>query len=244
MGNWFGKSKRGLIMGVWNAHTSVGNILGSLLASAMLRHGYDWGGGVRHRGAHHHGGLLGTGSWWWHPDAGHPSPHGAAGGGGGGDHGVRSSPRSTGAPTRRKPQAAGFVAALKIPGVITFSLCLFFTKLVAYTFLYWLPFYIERTEIGGVYLTAAKAGELSTPRHRRSGGRHPRRLRLRSFQRAFAHQRRVRVSLHPRALHLPRVRGSSMGANVFLMMLAGMLVNGPYALITTAVSADLGAPRA
>ena len=52
----------------------------------------------------------------------------------------------------------GFVAALKIPGVITFSLCLFFTKLVAYTFLYWLPFYIERTEIAGNYLSAAKAG--------------------------------------------------------------------------------------
>jgi OPA family glycerol-3-phosphate transporter-like MFS transporter 1/2 len=33
---------------------------------------------------------------------------------------------------------------------------------------------------------------------------------------------------------------SSMTANVLLMMLAGVLVNGPYALITTAVSADLG----
>ena len=32
----------------------------------------------------------------------------------------------------------------------------------------------------------------------------------------------------------------SMSANVFLMIFAGMLVNGPYALITTAVSADLG----
>jgi hypothetical protein len=62
----------------------------------------------------------------------------------------------------KKPPAAGFKAALKIPGVVTFSLCLFFTKLVAYTFLYWLPFYIERTEIGGVYLTPAQAGRLST----------------------------------------------------------------------------------
>ncbi|WP_204266926.1 hypothetical protein, partial [Citrobacter youngae] len=26
---------------------------------------------------------------------------------------------------------------------------------------YWLPFYIERTEINGQYLSAAKAGELS-----------------------------------------------------------------------------------
>ena len=26
MANWFGHGKRGLVMGVWNAHTSVGNI--------------------------------------------------------------------------------------------------------------------------------------------------------------------------------------------------------------------------
>ncbi len=28
MGNWFGKGKRGLLMGVWNSHTSLGNIVG------------------------------------------------------------------------------------------------------------------------------------------------------------------------------------------------------------------------
>lgn len=39
--------------------------------------------------------------------------------------------------------AIGFVGALKIPGVIEFSLCLFFSKLVSYTFLYWLPLYIR-----------------------------------------------------------------------------------------------------
>jgi OPA family glycerol-3-phosphate transporter-like MFS transporter 1/2 len=37
VGNWFGKSKRGLIMGIWNAHTSIGNISGSLLAAALLK---------------------------------------------------------------------------------------------------------------------------------------------------------------------------------------------------------------
>lgn len=40
--NWFGKGKRGLIMGVWNAHTSVGNILGTLLAAAALPYGWGW----------------------------------------------------------------------------------------------------------------------------------------------------------------------------------------------------------
>lgn len=42
MANWFGHGKRGLIMGVWNAHTSVGNILGSLIAASMLQFGWGW----------------------------------------------------------------------------------------------------------------------------------------------------------------------------------------------------------
>lgn len=32
----------------------------------------------------------------------------------------------------------------------------------------------------------------------------------------------------------------SNGINIFLLIVVGVLVNGPYALITTAVSADLG----
>ena len=39
--------------------------------------------------------------------------------------------------------AIGFFGALRIPGVVEFSLCLFFAKLVSYTFLYWLPNYIH-----------------------------------------------------------------------------------------------------
>lgn len=42
MANWFGQGKRGLIMGIWNAHTSIGNIAGSLLAAYMLKYGWGW----------------------------------------------------------------------------------------------------------------------------------------------------------------------------------------------------------
>lgn len=45
----------------------------------------------------------------------------------------------------RNDPAVGFLEAWRIPGVATFALCLFFSKLVAYTFLYWLPFYIRQT---------------------------------------------------------------------------------------------------
>lgn len=41
MGNWFGKGKRGLIFGIWNSHTSLGNILGSLIAAKYVES--DWG---------------------------------------------------------------------------------------------------------------------------------------------------------------------------------------------------------
>lgn len=32
----------------------------------------------------------------------------------------------------------------------------------------------------------------------------------------------------------------SLNMNIFLLIIVGLLVNGPYALITTAVSAELG----
>lgn len=40
VGRWFGKSKRGLIFGIWNSHTSIGNILGSLIAGYYVER--DW----------------------------------------------------------------------------------------------------------------------------------------------------------------------------------------------------------
>lgn len=40
IGNWFGKGKRGLIFGIWNSHTSIGNILGSLISAEYVED--DW----------------------------------------------------------------------------------------------------------------------------------------------------------------------------------------------------------
>uniref|UniRef100_A0A672M2Q8 Solute carrier family 37 member 1 n=1 Tax=Sinocyclocheilus grahami TaxID=75366 RepID=A0A672M2Q8_SINGR len=57
-----------------------------------------------------------------------------------------------------EPSAISFMGALRIPGVVEFSLCLLFAKLVSYTFLFWLPFYITKA----AHLDAKKAGDLST----------------------------------------------------------------------------------
>lgn len=137
--------------------------------------------------------------------------------------------------------AVGIVQACLIPGVIPFAMCLFFSKLVAYTFLYWLPFYLTQTAIGGEYVSVKSAGNLSTLFD--VGG---------IFGGVLAGY--ISDKLNARAttaasfmfaaipsLLLYRSYGSvSLTMNIAFMMLAGLFVNGPYALITTAVSADLG----
>ena len=44
MGNWFGIKRRGLFMGVWNAHTSVGNILGTVIPAFWVGPDRPWYG--------------------------------------------------------------------------------------------------------------------------------------------------------------------------------------------------------
>jgi len=41
IGNWFGKTGRGFIFGLWSSCSSVGNILGSLWAGALITYGYE-----------------------------------------------------------------------------------------------------------------------------------------------------------------------------------------------------------
>lgn len=37
------------------------------------------------------------------------------------------------------------MTALRVPGVIPYSICLFFSKLVAYAFIFWLPYYLKQS---------------------------------------------------------------------------------------------------
>ncbi|CAN6476755.1 unnamed protein product [Victoria cruziana] len=237
VGNWFGKSKRGLIMGIWNAHTSVGNIVGSLVASAVLRYGWGWSFALP--------GLLvasiGLLVFLVLP----ASPESVDINKDGGD---LAEPIEEGIKepllkqmSGDKEKAVGFMEAWRIPGVAPFALCLFFSKLVAYTFLYWLPFYISRTAIEGKYLSDEMAGNLSTLFD--VGGVLGGILAGHISDRLDARAITAAVFMYCAipALFFYRVYGAvSLYMNVALMFVAGMFVNGPYALITTAVSADLG----
>jgi OPA family glycerol-3-phosphate transporter-like MFS transporter 1/2 len=140
VGNWFGKSKRGLIMGIWNAHTSVGNISGSLLAAFLLKFGWGWSFAIPSLIMVAVGLLV----FVFLPVSPEVMEIDI-------DDGEISSVKDTTKEPLLEPgqevkhNAVGFLEAWKIPGVAPFALCLFFSKLVAYTFLYWLPFYISHT---------------------------------------------------------------------------------------------------
>lgn len=270
IGNWFGKGRRGLIMGLWNSHTSVGNILGSLIAGYWVSS--NWGlsfivpgliiaamgvvcflfliehpNDLKTMCAHNSsaGKTVPTKSW----------------------NGVNERtevylqykdkktqsydtelllPRDSGyvpvqqvvvVKSESEPSAISFMGALQIPGVIEFSLCLLFAKLVSYTFLFWLPLYITKA----AHLDAKKAGDLSTLFDVGGivGGILAGVISDKLGKRATT----CAVML---LLAAPTLYGFSMiselglGPTIGMLLVCGGLVNGPYSLITTAVSADLG----
>jgi OPA family glycerol-3-phosphate transporter-like MFS transporter 1/2 len=240
--NWFGKGKRGLIMGIWNAHTSIGNILGTVVAASLLSSGWGWSFVVP--------GLLmmflGVVIFFFlvvqPSDVGLPSPYEQARG----YELVREedeldSKQAALAKKEGESEGIRFIDAWRIPGVSAFAFCLFFSKLIAYTFLYWLPYYINSTPIEGGLLTPKEAGDLSIlfDIGGVAGGVMAGHLSDKTGASALVATSFTILSVP--FLWMYRKYGHvSFSINIALMMLSGFCVNGPYALITTAVSADLG----
>ncbi|XP_031725798.1 glucose-6-phosphate exchanger SLC37A1 isoform X1 [Anarrhichthys ocellatus] len=269
--NWFGKGRRGLIMGLWNSHTSVGNILGSLIAGYWVSS--NWGLSFIVPGLII--AVMGVVCFFFlieHPDdlksvhAQNYSP-GKSQAPANSWNGVNGHtevylqykdnktqsydtelllprdsvcvPMQPVVVVKREPQpsAISFMGALHIPGVIEFSLCLLFAKLVSYTFLFWLPLYITKA----AHLDAKKAGDLSTLFDVGGivGGILAGVISDRLGKRATT----CAIML---LLAAPTLYGFSMiselglGPTIGMLLVCGGLVNGPYSLITTAVSADLG----
>ncbi|ELW53197.1 Glycerol-3-phosphate transporter [Tupaia chinensis] len=151
--------------------------------------------------------------------------------------------------------AISFIGALKIPGVVEFSLCLLFAKLVSYTFLFWLPLYITSVgeylpldapvvncvHYGQDHLDAKKAGELSTLFDVGGifGGILAGVISDRLEKRASTCGLMLLLAA-PTLYVFSTVSKMGVEATVAMLLLSGALVSGPYALITTAVSADLG----
>uniref|UniRef100_A0A672V5I7 Solute carrier family 37 member 1 n=1 Tax=Strigops habroptila TaxID=2489341 RepID=A0A672V5I7_STRHB len=245
IGNWFGKGRRGLIMGIWNSHTSVGNILGSLIAAYWVS--TCWGlsfvvpgiiiavmgivcflflierkcfNGIQPWRAHYGPCFFSSPlpPYPLYPFSSVLIPD---------DLNSNSSLRHN----------ANFLFSLFSQGVIEFSLCLLFAKLVSYTFLFWLPLYITNVE----HLDAKRAGDLSTLFDVGGifGGILAGLISDRLEKRASTCGMMLLFAA-PTLYMFSAVSKMGLEATVVMLLISGALVNGPYALITTAVSADLG----
>uniref|UniRef100_A0A665W662 Solute carrier family 37 member 1 n=1 Tax=Echeneis naucrates TaxID=173247 RepID=A0A665W662_ECHNA len=213
--NWFGKGRRGLIMGLWNSHTSVGNILGSLIAGYWVSS--NWGLSFIVPGLII--GAMGLICFLFLIERKHIETHPLLNRGKG--RGTNSYASSV------------FV----FQGVIEFSLSLLFAKLVSYTFLFWLPLYITKA----AHLDAKKAGDLSTLFDVGGivGGILAGLISDKLGKRATTCA--VMLLLAAPTLHgFSMISELGLGPTIGMLLVCGGLVNGPYALITTAVSADLG----
>ncbi|EEC73708.1 hypothetical protein OsI_08306 [Oryza sativa Indica Group] len=244
VGNWFRGRRRGLIMGIWNAHTSIGNISGSLIAAAVLRYGWGWSFIVPGLLIAFGGVLVFFFLAPYPEDLGFSPttlPKAVSEASTDEEDSSSSASAAGGAGKEERRDAVGMWKAFAIPGVITFALCLFFAKLVAYTFLYWLPFYLSQTAIGGKEMSVTSAGYLSALFD--VGGIIGGILAgfISDHLNARATTAAIFMYLAIPSLYAFHAYGStSEVANIGLMMISGLFVNGPYALITTAVSADLG----
>lgn len=147
-------------------------------------------------------------------------------------------------PRTRTPQNTGFFQALFIPGVIPFALALFFSKMVAYTFLYWLPFYNSSLCIHGTSVSGKEASELTILFDLGGiiGGIIAGYLSDRTHSSATISTIFTFVAV-PVLCLFNQIGHYSLLVNSLLLIVSGLFVNGPYALITTAVAADLGSHK-
>ncbi|XP_063545604.1 glucose-6-phosphate exchanger SLC37A2 isoform X1 [Cydia strobilella] len=271
VGKWFGNSKKGLIFGIWNSHTSLGNIFGTLIADRFVEQ--DWalsfiypalvmgtvgtlvflflvpeprmvGIVLTERGPSSRQSrrsseeddapsqvIVGDQAASLRPNRhsanSQPQPEPTE------STSLLGSSRTSHTP----PGAVSLSRALRIPGVVEFSLSLFFAKLVSYTFLYWLPLYINTS----TNLSPTQSGDLSTAFD--VGG-----ITGAILAGLVADCTGCPgivcacfyVLCAPTLMAYQAWGASSYILNVSLLLAAGVLVNGPYALITTAVSAELG----
>lgn len=139
--------------------------------------------------------------------------------------------------TLNDSKAINFFTAVLIPGVTTYAIALFFIKFVNYVFMFWLPKYINTStsfnatasanmsmffDLGGI-MGGMTAGALSD-----------------KFKKPANTCFWMLVASIPMLYIYYSYGAASMSMSAGLLVATGFFVNAPYALITTAVSAELG----
>lgn len=236
IGNWFGKSSRGLVMGFWGASPSIGNIVGAYVVAGVLHYGYQYAFLVP-ACMTFVGGIIVYFSLIPSPrDVGLPdaeedelTPQ---------EEPLLRKDASVGVERTisQRPDAIGFCSAFCLPGVLAYSLAYACLKLVNYSFFFWLPYYLQSAygwqeseadklsvwyDVGGI-VGGIIGGYISD----KIGTRSP----IVGVMLVFA----------PVSLFIYSVSPADEVTNALLMSLTGFFIGGVANLISTAISADLG----
>eukprot|EP00117_Sycon_ciliatum_P019144 scpid69066/ scgid17453/ Sugar phosphate exchanger 2; Solute carrier family 37 member 2; cAMP-inducible protein 2 len=283
MANWFGVGHRGFVMGLWNSHTSLGNIIGAIIPGIWVHNAWGWSFIVpgiiiasmaivvllflivdptdvdcppvskvpeqqpqrqRPRGQQHSSETAVmpvdhlTISEDSEQDALLPvlpvSNDDVA-------SAVTEQPAHATSSRDQPATAVSFLSALRIPGVLEYSLCLFFSKFMNYIFLYWMPKYVRDVCVAGHSLSKQHSAYYSSLFDVGGiiGGAALGYVSDRTGASAIPSVIMLLLSI-PSLYIFNTYGGDSLGALLGLMALTGALLNGPYSLITTAVAAELG----
>uniref|UniRef100_A0A8C4GWU4 Sugar phosphate exchanger 3 n=1 Tax=Dicentrarchus labrax TaxID=13489 RepID=A0A8C4GWU4_DICLA len=253
MGNWFGKTGRGFIFGLWSACASVGNILGAFLASSVLKYGYEYaflvtsvvqfaGGVVVFFGLLTSPKEVGKdGKQRTDTDSHRPLMSDEENEVEVEVYGRRyQSVQQPDEPLVEPPRAIGFCQAFCLPGVLPYSLAYACLKLVNYSFFFWLPFYLSNNygwkeaeadrlsvwyDVGGI-IGGTVQGLISDF----MGKRAP----VLAISLALAMGALVGYSNSP----------NDKVINAALLATTGFFIGGPSNMISSAISADLGRQEA
>ncbi|XP_004629192.1 sugar phosphate exchanger 3 [Octodon degus] len=244
MGNWFGKTGRGVVFGLWSACASVGNILGACLASSVLPYGYEYaflvtasvqfaGGIVIFFGllvSPEEIGLPGIESENLEEDSHRPLINAEN------EDEYEPSYSTQEASAVPEVKAIGFGQACCLPGVIPYSLAYACLKLVNYSFFFWLPFYLSNNfgwkeaeadklsiwyDVGGI-IGGTLQGFISDVLQKRAP--------VLALSLLLAVGSLVEYSRSP----------NNKSINALLMTVTGFFIGGPSNMISSAISADLG----
>uniref|UniRef100_A0A672GX94 Sugar phosphate exchanger 3 n=1 Tax=Salarias fasciatus TaxID=181472 RepID=A0A672GX94_SALFA len=231
MGNWFGKTGRGFVFGLWSACASVGNILGAFLASSVLKYGYEYAFLVTSV-VQFAGGVVVF-------------------------FGLLTSPKEVGEEFALERGAIVAWIPVQTPasscvtntyriltpsslGFVQYSLAYACLKLVNYSFFFWLPFYLSNNykwkeaeadrlsvwyDVGGI-IGGTVQGLVSDF----MGKRAP----VLAFSLVLAMGALVGYSRSP----------DDQVINAVLLATTGFFIGGPSNMISSAISADLGRQEA
>ncbi|XP_055944399.1 glucose-6-phosphate exchanger SLC37A2-like [Argiope bruennichi] len=228
--HWYGGKRSGFFFALWNTHYYVGSLLGILLAGINVQE--RWGFAFFFPAVLVV--LMGVVIFLFfvvHPaDIANLDRQ---------DISKEQEEETELPPWLDTKRAIEFYEAFKVPGVLEFSGCMFFSRMISYFFLFWRPAFL--LEFGVKTLAETALYSLPYIIGGIFGG-----LTIGILKDIF--QKNALICISFLLLSIPFIaiqvmlqfQANTLALDIFLQLIVGLLVEAPYILLSTSISVDLG----